>query len=70
MGAMSRKLIIFKLRNYVHMGTFFTYLLILFEGNLDEMIVFREGQWLCRVLSTQRFSLRTCGFSDEKIDFC
>ena len=33
------------------------------------MIVFREGQWLCRVLSTQRFSWRTCGFSDEKIDF-
>ena len=58
MGAMSRKLIIFKLRNYVHMGTFFTYLLILFEGNLDEMIVFREGKWLCRVLSTQRFSWR------------
>ena len=69
MEAMSRKLIIFKLRNCVHMGTFFTYLLILFEGNLDEMIVFRDRKWLCRYSVHKDFRGQTCWFSDEKIDF-
>ena len=27
-------------------------------GDLDDMIVLREGKWLCRVFSTQRFSWR------------
>ena len=46
LGAMSRKLAIFKKGNYVDMVQFFTSLLILCAGDLDEMIDCQRGKHL------------------------